>query len=432
MTAWRSRWCVLGAVWLCTAPAQAQDVDVDFSGRLFTELIAYPCAHGGCGEGDPDTDRMWLSGLGFEASFVARPASWLQLRFDPHFYVDLWHPDRNRVVPLEARATFVAGPVDIDLGLRRFSWGNGLLHRPTDRLNQTDWGTGFFRSGKLSDLALVVRANLDPVVVEMVWEPVYRYPFFPGGDDPVGVRFGGLGALKLDTRRDFEVAAIQARNMTFAARVNATLGPVVLEAMWSSGPSKLPGPLLDDLTLRDHIYPEDVVGGSVAWTVGPVVMRGELAWTFTERAELLVAAANPYPWTEPVPDSYGAYVVGVEVTFWDVFANADLVWVTEYLGEVRQFLDAQAVFRPFQNDVFSTLRLSLDDDDDTRFELGAVVDLGRGDTLIRASAQRHLGADFVLRLDANILVAGSGDGPLAILHELTRRDSVAANFSWHF
>ena len=404
-------------------PANTNPGRTTLVGRLYSEIIAYPDRE--------DDGAPAYGGFGFEATLDSRPAPWLSLRFSPRLHVDTTDPGRNRVLPSELWLRARAGPVDLTAGLQHFEWGVSTLFRPTDVLNQSDYGVGFFRTSRLPELAVSARLAIEPVTIEFAWLPIYQHPRYPGGDDVLGVGFGSLGALELDVRGGFLTEDIRLRTMTFAARVQAQLGPVDLEAMWTSGPSRLPAPFLDDLTLRDVVYSQDVVGGAIAWAIGPVVLRTELAWYLTGRAEPVYALANPYPWAEPIPPDYGALVAGAELTLWDLLGDADLTLTVEYLREIRPFLDAQAVFRPWQNDLFVSLSLALDDLNDSRFTASGAVDLVRGDTLLRLHASRHLIADLSLALDAVILIGGD-EGPLSLLHSLSDRDSLSARLTWAF
>ncbi|MFT7624605.1 MAG: hypothetical protein ACI9WU_003793 [Myxococcota bacterium] len=407
---------------------------VEVSGSTWLELTTRPNVSAEAGEAVDIAN----GGIGVRARVLARPASWLTLTFEPRFYIDFVDTDRTRAEPLEAHARFRAGPIDIEAGLTRFDWGISTLHRPTDPLNPRDWGAGFFRGEKLPELALTVSGHWDSVSLDLVFVPVHRHPQYPGGGDALGVRFGSLGALNLDLREGWLFSDLGLDTMTLAARARASFGPVDLAAVWMRGPSRLPAPVLDDLTLRELVYPVDIIGGSAEAAVGPVVLRAEAAWVSSGRAPIVVNAANPQPWTEPIPDSYVSYVVGAELTLWDLIGDADLTLTAEYAGEVREFLDAQALLRPWQSDLHFLADFRLDDLDDTRVIAAVILDLPQGDVVARLAVERHLGAGFSLRIDAVLLsegpggALGEGDGPLTLTRSLSDRDTLSARLSWRF
>ena len=392
------------------------------NGAVSTELVGYPQVG--------DAAQSIFYGVLLDASLHARPWKSVLLKVAPRFRWDFVDSSRNRVIPREAWLIVLGGPVAIKAGLHRFHWGVSTLYRPTDPLNQLDYGTGFYRTEKLGEPAVSTTFELDPVTIELAWLPVFQHPHYPGGDDVLGIQLGRLGALAVDLDEGF-TDDIRLETMTFAARVSATLGPVDAELTWMSGPSRLPGPWLDDLTMRSVTYPVDVLGGSLLWALDPVMLRGEIAWVGSTRRQDFVVPQNPFPWTEPIPDSYAAYVLGAELTLWDLVGDHDLTIEVEYLGEIREFLDAQSTFRPWQDDLFVSLRWRFDDLDDTVLSAAAAIDLGRHDTLLRFSAARHLGWDITLHLDANVIVEGD-EGPISLLHTLADRDSLAATLEWSF
>lgn len=77
------------------------------------------------------------------------------------------------------------------------------------------------------------------------------------------------------------------------------------------------------------------------------------------------------------------------------------------------------------------LRWSFDDLDDTRFGLSALIDVKRGDSVLRLSAERRLVSELVLRIDAALVVQGE-EGPLSVLHNLADADVISARLSWTF
>ncbi|MFT5432030.1 MAG: hypothetical protein ACI9OJ_002728, partial [Myxococcota bacterium] len=370
--------------------------------------------------------------FGFVGHLEIRPTRWFSLVFEPRLRIDFTESGRHRVIPDIGYAEFAEGPVEVRAGLQRFHWGKSNISRPTDPLGPVDQGIGFFRADRLGELALSTRLMFDPVTIDVVWNPIFRHPLYPAGSNAVGVDFGPLGSLQLGLREGWLTEDISVENMTFAARVGATFGPVDLEAMWMSGPSRLPGPLLDNLTLKDVVYPVDIVGASVAWAIDPVILRGEFAWISSGRAPIVINAAEPFPWTEPIPADYAAFTVGAELALYDFIGESDLIVIVEYMGEIRPHRDAQATFRPWQNDLALLLNWSLDDLDETRVSAGAIVDLAHADTVLSLSASRHLIADIVLSIDAVLLLEGNDDEPLRITHSLADRDSVVGRLTWSF
>ncbi|MBT9560963.1 MAG: hypothetical protein IV100_33370 [Myxococcales bacterium] len=377
-----------------------------------------------------DTARDLFGGIGASADLDYRPHPAWRLRAVPRFYLDARDSELHRYLPHEASVAFSAGPMDLTVGLLRFDWGISEALRPTDTLNPIDYGQGLLRTEKLAEFATELRFTVEPWSLDLVVIPFHQPPRFPTDSASLGLALGGFTALGLDFDPDWRTPE-SVEDVTFAARTRVTLGPVDLAASWMRGPSRLPGPWLDDVVLRAKDFPVDVVGGSLSWVVGPVVIRGEAAWVYTGRAPDFRVEENPYPWARPIPPSHTTYVGGLEANFWDVTGDHDLTVVLEYVGEARPYHDAQAALRPLQGDVYAALRWSMDDLDDTRVGLSALVDVKRGDSVLRLSAERRLVSELVLRLDAALVIPGD-DGPLSVLHNLGDADVISARLSWTF
>lgn len=84
-----------------------------------------------------------------------------------------------------------------------------------------------------------------------------------------------------------------------------------------------------------------------------------------------------------------------------------------------------------QGDVHAALRWSFHDLDDSRIGLCTLVDMKRGGSVLRLSAEGRLGAELVLRIDAAFVIPGD-EGPLCVLQNLGDADVISARLSWTF
>ena len=380
-----------------------------------------------------DEGQVLQMGLMLGGEFLLRATPELSFKLIPRLYWDPINADRSRWIPTELYVRSTAGPVDITVGMQRFEWGVSTLFRPTDTLNQRDYGTSIFRGHKLGDPAVALALHLAPITADVVFMPLLQHPTMPQTPEDFGLRLGDFSRVRPALPTGFDLDDPGLSDMTFAARVRGNFGPVDAELMWMSGPSRVAGPWLDDVTLRSIQYPVDVFGASVSGVIDPFIIRGEIAVFSSERAPLFREETNPQPWTEPIPATYAAYVVGAEYTAWDIVGDHDLTITLEYAGELREFRDAQAILRPWDHDLFIAARYQLDDLDDTWFSASAAIDVRYGDTVLTFGASRHLIWNITLELDAIVVLEGTDDdAPLSLVRELADRDSLRARFTWAF
>lgn len=99
-------------------------------------------------------------------------------------------------------------------------------------------------------------------------------------------------------------------------------------------------------------------------------------------------------------DTYGAAVGGFEYSLFQAFSSdADIGFIAEYLFDGRS-LDAPPT--PFDDDIFLGTRVALNDTQDSTLLLGAIADLNNGSTSFRMEAQRRLGLNMLIELEAQL------------------------------
>lgn len=101
-------------------------------------------------------------------------------------------------------------------------------------------------------------------------------------------------------------------------------------------------------------------------------------------------------------ESFQALVAGFEYAFYGIFdSDIDLSILTEYLWDNRS---QQAPLTPFDNDVFTGLRLSLNDEKNTEILLGSIIDVENQASLISLEASRRIMESWKISLDSRIFV----------------------------
>jgi len=101
-------------------------------------------------------------------------------------------------------------------------------------------------------------------------------------------------------------------------------------------------------------------------------------------------------------ETFQALVAGFEYAFYGIFdSDIDLSVLSEYLWDNRS---QQAPLTPFDNDVFTGLRLALNDEKNTEILLGSIIDVENQASLISLEAGRRIMDSWKVSIDSRIFV----------------------------
>jgi len=133
-------------------------------------------------------------------------------------------------------------------------------------------------------------------------------------------------------------------------------------------------------------------------------------------------------------DAYSAVTAGLEYTFYQVFkSDADLGLLFEYLydsrGDEPPSLLEGASLSPFENDLFFGARVSLNDVQSTMLLAGAIIDPGSGATAIGVEAERRLGENWKLSVEARVFAGAPAEDPLSYFR---KDDFVQVELAYYF
>ncbi len=99
-------------------------------------------------------------------------------------------------------------------------------------------------------------------------------------------------------------------------------------------------------------------------------------------------------------DQYVQAAGGIEYTFYGIYGSAaDLGVVAEYIYDER----GKSALNPLDNEAFAGLRLALNDVQSTALLAGVLVDLEHSGWSVRIEAERRLGDDFLLSIEAQFI-----------------------------
>jgi hypothetical protein len=128
-------------------------------------------------------------------------------------------------------------------------------------------------------------------------------------------------------------------------------------------------------------------------------------------------------------DRFFATVAGFEYTLFGLFeSNADLGLLAEYLYDGRDEDDAPAVIT--DDDIFLGARATLNDEDDTTFLIGAIVDRKDQATSVSIEAERRIGEFWKVELEGRLFINTNEDDP--ILHGIRDDDVVTLRVTRYF
>lgn len=406
----------MAALAFAVAPASAGEFE--FSGEVSGELRVFPS--------DPlypvqfetfqpslafAPEFRWTSG-NERHQFVFIPFARLDAQDDERTHYDL----REGYYRYNAEAGW-----SLTLGAAKVFWGRTESRHLVDIVNQSDAVEDIDEEDKLGQPMANLTLAEEWGKIDLFLMSGFRDRTFPGEDGRL--RFG----LVVDTDRAIFEADARRKAPDYAIRYSHYLGDFDFGVAAFHGTSREPRLAIDGANGRLLPVYDRITQGSVD------LQYTKDAWLW--KGEAIVREGHG--------DVFFAAVAGVEYTLYQLFGNADLGLLAEYLHDgrddgfaVESFADApslgplavsEAPFTAFENDIFAGARLALNDPQDTSILAGAIVDASDGSIALSVEAQRRLGvvwtaeveARFFLNADpANIAYAFRNDDFLAL--RLTR------------
>ncbi len=286
-------------------------------------------------------------------------------------------------------------------------WGVTESRHLVDIINQTDLVENIDGEDKLGQPMVNLALIRDWGTVDLFVLPYFRERTFPGGDG----RLRTVPRVDADRAR-FESGA-EEHHVDVAARWSHYIGDWDIGVSHFHGTSREPRLELDLSVPRDAalvpVYEQiDQTGLDVQYTKG--------SWLWKLEAIYRSGRGDDFP----------ATVGGFEYTFYGIFDTAmDLGVLTEYLFDDR----SGGRGTPFDDDLFTGLRLTLNDAQSTEALAGCILDLDTSARFCSVEASRRLGDDWVLSLEARTFTDVPEDDPL---FSLRRDDYLQLELAHHF
>lgn len=378
----------LGAAALLAAPAAGQTGEWALSGSVQLESRLFPTGPAFADQSDatvspsvavePELTYTWNGGAD-------------RLTLIPFYRLDAHDERRSHGDLREANWLHLGDGYDIVVGLDKVFWGVAESRHLVDIVNQADLIEDLDQEDKLGQPMIQVQMATDWGVLRGFVLPVFRERTFPADDGRL------RGALPIADDAVYEAGAGRF-HPDLALRWTMTLGDFDVGLSHFHGTSREPRLLPRERGGRTELVPHydliDQTGIDLQYTSG--------AWLW--KFEGIGRAGHG--------DYFVATVAGFEHTLYGVAGTAsDLGLLLEHLYDGRA-RNGDAPVTPFQNDIFVGTRLTLNDEWDTSFLAGAIVDVENRSTALSLEVQRRLDDVTSLDLEARLFAGIDAADPL--------------------
>ena len=402
------RLVVLGsccAAWLMSGLAAAEDeFYVDFSGsfsiesRKFSQSGAYP------------KQSREANGFVFQPElFIEHESGWSFNLSVFHRY-DNSDARREHTDIREAYALFFGeleeNSWELRLGVDHVFWGVAESINIVDIINQSDITEDPLGKEKIGQLMAHVTLSGDWGVADLFYLPNHRQRVYPG------VRGRLRPGLFVDNKLTTYESKSGRHNKDYAARFSTNIGAADVGISIFDGTSRNPSltaALGADGTpvLKPHYEKIRQYGLDTALAAGDFLLKLEAV-----RRENSSNSAGKL-------EDYSAWVAGGEYTFFSVFDSvADLTLFAEWIYDDRK----QTATSPFQDELFVSASVNLNDVSGTQLSIGVFEDLDYKSSTYAIEIKRRINDDWFWTLEASDLSRAE----MKDLNQYqTRRDSFA-------
>ena len=306
-----------------------------------------------------------------------------RFKLKPYAKLDAHDDNRTHVDLREANWLHLGETYETVVGLGKVFWGVAESRHLVDIVNQSDTVEDLDNEDKLGQPMAQFIYPHDIGTFEAFVLPGFRERTFP--DREARLR----GGLKIADEPTYDTSN-EEYHVDFAVRFSGVFGDFDVGLSHFHGTSREPRllPTVESgsgaTVLRPHYDQIDQTGIDVQYTTD--------AWLW--KFEAIGRGGHG--------DYFPAMVAGFEYTLYQVYeSDADLGLLAEYLYDGRQD-NGDAPGTPFQNDVFLGTRLALNDEQDTSFLAGAIVDLETASTFLSFEAERRIGDTMKLEVESRI------------------------------
>jgi len=359
-----------GFLLVMSSPAQSESVswrgNVTIQERLFLEDPADPRQHGNNFSiaAQPEMYHEWEGGK-------------QNISFIPFVRLDQGDDERTHADIRELSWSYIARDYEWTLGISKVYWGVTEAWHIVDIINQTDLIEDFDQEEKLGQPMARLALIRDWGTVDLFVLPGFRERTF------AGVK----GRPRIIPRVEKNLTSYESsqkdKHVDLAARWSHTIGDMDIGLSWFRGTSREP-------LLSPARYNGEIVLAPFYQIINQAgldiqLARGSWLWK--------LEAIN-------LDGNYAKYrraTGGFEYTFYGVAGSADLGLVMEYLYDSR----GELATTPFEDDIMTGLRLTLNDEQSSDVLLGLIKDRHHDSYLISLEANRRIGNSWKLSIQAS-------------------------------
>jgi len=297
------------------------------------------------------------------------------LTFTPFLRIDQYDSERTHADIRELLWLKVFDSWQLKAGISKVFWGVTESQHLVDVINQTDNVENIDGEDKLGQPMISVSVERDWGLIDLFVLPYFRERNFPDEDGrprtyPV---VDGNNAL-------YESSDGQ-NHIDLAGRLLSYLGDLEVGLSYFNGTSREPGLIVDSISNKLDPYYR-------------LMSQFGLDAQFTTEEWLWKAEIIKRNWSA---QNFLALTAGFEYTFVGVMdSSADLGLVMEYLYDDRDELATS----PFENDLMTGFRYTLNDAQSTEALLGFIMDLDSHELVISLEASRRLSQHWSINLEA--------------------------------
>jgi len=299
------------------------------------------------------------------------------ISFIPFVRLDQGDGERTHADIRELSWSFIARDYEWTVGVSKVYWGVTEARHIVDIINQTDLIEDFDQKDKLGQPMVKLALIRDWGTVDLFVLPGFRKRTFAGVN----------GRPRIIPRVENNLTSYESsqedKHVDLAARWSHAIGDLDIGLSWFRGTSR--EPLLSpaqyngEIVLAPFYQLIDQAGldmqltrGSWLWKLEAISLNGNYA-------------------------KYRRATGGFEYTFYGVAGSADLGLVMEYLYDSR----GELATTPFEDDIMTGLRLTLNDEQSTDALLGVIKDRLDDSYLISLEANRRIGDSWKLSVQAS-------------------------------
>ncbi len=378
-------WIAIGSG-LLLQPAISQALEFEVSGKVGSEITLY-------------TDKGQFADQDYRSniSFSVQPEfywSWNNgqdnLTFQPFLRKDQRDGKRSHGDIRELSWVHLGEDWELRTGLRKVFWGVTEFQNLVDVINQKDIVEGLDNENKLGQPMVNLSLVKGWGIVDFYVLPGFREQTYVGQN-------GRLRAgLVVDSDETSYQSSRDDKHVDLALRWSHSVDVFDIGAHWYKGTDRSPQYTAinknGQQVLKAHYQQIEQAGVDLQATIDSWLFKGEVIYQ-----------------DNPVED-YWASQLGVEYTFYGIGeTQTDLGVLLEY-GKDQRGKRANAIM---QNDVGIGARLEFNDTQSSSLLAGVIHDLDYNSNSVSVEAERRLGEDWKLSVEARAFSVGKQQDPLS-------------------